>query len=975
MSRLLGWRRLTRRPRRSRRAPAGERRRSRTRMAFLSFETLQSIAFLHLLAWLSRSHAQSISTNTPVPPLQWLNITGSLQGSSPPPLKYASIGYDDSSRNLIIFGGESSSGIPTSQTFLLNLATNQWSSPSAQPGLPQSSPPARYMALSGDDFSSSYRNAHLVIGGKGASGQALSDAWEFDYINNFWSEVNMSPGSPQARWSASGGRDYRVQADAASSNTTFYMAGGTDGTTFFSLTDVWEFTVNGTLSSNLVNNTFGSWTTQIIGSTPGYSANQASTVLGSSIVSVSGCNTTTGTNDNCANRNEYVISASTTPGEIDLSVCPAPRYGAAMAFNPLSTSSNFQTQVFLLLGTFNSSEWDDQGGLQKGEVAILDIGTGGWSRILPAGDPGTTGVPTYPSPREGAVALSYSQALVGSNRQVGADTIVFGGEDENGNYLNEVWILRAYNGTITSSNASWGAPSGTLQTGINADGSGVTVQYMTQCAFNITPTMSPAPLEPTSSSPSSPSSPGSPVYDVSFVHKLFAPLSVALILPAVLLTRLALPSMRLTKPKSLFIYISSFITVVAYGLGVVGLVVSFTSIKSTMSVTKRATSTPTLPTSHSIAGLALFVGLYVVVPVLRLLAACIPCILRKKGVKDTSVVAPSRANSMDTAEKLASVQQTQRPFSSSTSHRARLHSWGGSSFWLGSRSTEGRTSTDSGSMQSTGHQRGFEVLNRPARTRRASSNGATHLNMEPYQRVPVTPRSFGDIDWFAQRRSLNATNSPDATPQGARVPAASSGSTPITTDAPSGGMLLPSVSRPTCEFPSFPELCLRILFHVLVLALCILSLVALWYRGAKSFFVVFLIWTLLFYIMLFVLAWHGRPARSLLTTVVTRLRAEPSHAAIPPSTPGSRPLSMAGTEQYLFPTDARGPYLHHPPYRAAAPDDFSMTLMGPRSVETDDDDEDIDEDTRQRQIEEEMGRREVSIVTVPKRRLWVTNPS
>lgn len=413
---------------------------------------------------------------------------------------------------------------------------------------------------------------------------------------------------------------------------------------------------------------------------------------------------------------------------------------------------------------------------------------------------------------------------------------------------------------------------------------------------------------------------------------------------------------------------------VAYGLGVVGLVVSFTSIKSTMSVTKRATSTPALPTSHSIAGLALFVGLYVVVPVLCLLAACIPCILRKKGAKDT-VVAPSRANSMDTAEKLASVQQTQRPFSSSTSHRARLHSWGGSSFWLGSRSTEGRTSTDSGSMQSTGHQRGFEVLNRPARTRRASSNGATHLNMESYQRVPITPRSFGDIDWFAQRRSPNATNSPDATPQGARVPAASSGLTPITTDAPSGGMLLPSVSRPTCELPSFPELCLRILFHVLVLALCILSLVALWYRGAKSFFVVFLLWTLLFYIILFVLAWHGRPARSLLTTVVTRLRAEPSHAAIPPSTPGSRPLSMAGTEQYLFPTDARGPYLHHPPYRAAAPDDFSMTLMGPRSVETDDDDEDIDEDTRQRQIEEEMGRREVSIVTVPKRRLWVTNPS
>lgn len=66
----------------------------------------------------SQSYAQQISTSTPVPPLQWLNITGLLQGSPAPPLKYASIGYDDTTRNLIIFGGQASSGIPTAQTFL-----------------------------------------------------------------------------------------------------------------------------------------------------------------------------------------------------------------------------------------------------------------------------------------------------------------------------------------------------------------------------------------------------------------------------------------------------------------------------------------------------------------------------------------------------------------------------------------------------------------------------------------------------------------------------------------------------------------------------------------------------------------------------------------------------------------------------------------------------------------------------------------
>jgi len=79
------------------------------------------IAVHCLFSCLSQSHAQSISTSTPVPPLQWLNITGLLQGSPAPPLKYASIGYDDTTRNLIIFGGQASSGIPTAQTFLYDI--------------------------------------------------------------------------------------------------------------------------------------------------------------------------------------------------------------------------------------------------------------------------------------------------------------------------------------------------------------------------------------------------------------------------------------------------------------------------------------------------------------------------------------------------------------------------------------------------------------------------------------------------------------------------------------------------------------------------------------------------------------------------------------------------------------------------------------------------------------------------------------
>jgi len=88
-------------------------------------------------------------------------------------------------------------------------------------------------------------------------------------------------------------------------------------------------------------------------------------------------------------------------------------------------------------------------------------------------------------------------------------------------------------------------------------------------------------------------------------------------------------------------------------------------------------------------------------------------------------------------------------------------------------------------------------------------------------------------------------------------------------------------------------------------------------------------------------------------------------------------MSTAGTDQYPFPSETRGPYMHHPAYRVVHEDDYYSTSHGgPLSVDTEIEVEsDEDEDTRQRRIEEEMGRREVSIVTVPKRKLWIANPS
>jgi len=84
---------------------------------------------------------------------------------------------------------------------------------------------------------------------------------------------------------------------------------------------------------------------------------------------------------------------------------------------------------------------------------------------------------------------------------------------------------------------------------------------------------------------------------------------------------------------------------------------------------------------------------------------------------------------------------------------------------------------------------------------------------------------------------------------------------------------------------------------------------------------------------------------------------------------------MAGTDQFPFPPEPRSPYLQQPLFHTAPDDDLrSSSYAGLRS-ETEEVESDEDEETRQRRIEDEMARRDVSIVTVPKRKLWVVNPS
>lgn len=184
--------------------------------------------------------------------------------------------------------------------------------------------------------------------------------------------------------------------------------------------------------------------------------------------------------------------------------------------------------------------------------------------------------------------------------------------------------------------------------------------------------------------------------------------------------------------------------------------------------------------------------------------------------------------------------------------------------------------------------------------------------------------------------------------------------------------------------PIMPSLWLgiiHILFHLLLLGLSILCLVAL--RSIHSIvgLVVLVVWILAFYVIIVALALRGQPRVSVLSAVLYRLRGgtEAPVVVSPPEAPSPAPASTLNELQHSPPVAGpRGPYTHHqPPFRSTvSPPGHDDTDLHeePRSVESDEDDEE-DEDARQHRMEAEIGRRDVSIITVPKRKLWVTNPS
>jgi hypothetical protein len=132
------------------------------------------------------------------------------------------------------------------------------------------------------------------------------------------------------------------------------------------LSDIWQLDISGTLSSNLVTSLVGQWSKKSAGNYTGVSG-EGGTIVKQQLVAFSGCVGTPTPNVSCAAPFSYVTDAGTGLS-ITPTVCAVPRIGTAVVANKNTFSSSFNSQVFVLLGLFNSSLWDDGGSLKNGEV-------------------------------------------------------------------------------------------------------------------------------------------------------------------------------------------------------------------------------------------------------------------------------------------------------------------------------------------------------------------------------------------------------------------------------------------------------------------------------------------------------------------------------------------------------------------------------------------------------------------------------
>jgi hypothetical protein len=318
-----------------------------------------------------------------------------------------------------------------------------------------------------------------------------------------------------------------------------------------------------------------------------------------------------------------------------------------------------------------------------------------------------------------------------------------------------MWLLRGYAGSVTSTNQTWtGFGNGQLQTGVNADGSGVRVTFMSGCASllssssmpnstsNSTPNSTPNSTVPTKSTPIPLS-----LYNTSLLHKILAPLSLVILFPSLLFFRWINTAVTESTPERVFMAVFVILAFGAYGVGIAGLVLSFTTISNTM-----LTQNLHLKTTHGIAGLSFSLVLYGLVPFLYLASALFDPRISDESQSRTTpniIEINEKSDALPLQSSLSpSVHNTSPP----SSPRPRTVSW--DAYNTLRQSTDEGLSCDS--TPSATPQRGFEVVNRPNRSRKASGTWPTSDSFPGSPQTLPTTRALGEIDWLLRRRAVHA---------------------------------------------------------------------------------------------------------------------------------------------------------------------------------------------------------------------------
>lgn len=441
----------------------------------------------------------------PLPPMEWIKLKPS-GSSSPPPISHACLigpTYTSQSSPITtpgsgsayLFGGRSSTGTTSNNLFVLDYTSTSpaWSQPTSSPSntIFTSTPTPRSHMVCGWDAASNYRNQLTVFGGRSSDGSPLNDYWYFDPANSFWAEpISVNPNKPSPIYGAIGGIDPTYIPTAPSTSSALIYMGGSNSTSSASLSPS-GLIIDGQLGSNTntitlnVNDLSGG-----VGGDPGSNNlvkgrwGTSSTIMpGSKLVVFSGCNTkpsdefVDSPNPTCAltnggilnfgsNFSPVTLNKTTSSSWQSFNYCPAPRIGGTMVPNRNTFDSSYSQQVIMIGGRPDLENWNDQGGSSLGEVDVLDLTSGTWSRVIPAQKENEKF-----TQKEGVIALALGHNIGATSSSNGTtDILVYGGiEVSTGQASNELWVLRLHGAKMTG----------------NGTTSGVQMSYLPSC---VTPT-------------------------------------------------------------------------------------------------------------------------------------------------------------------------------------------------------------------------------------------------------------------------------------------------------------------------------------------------------------------------------------------------------------------------------------------------------------------------------------------------------